>query len=136
MKTRNPRQWYSALKRITKFAPGHAENVIVDEIAHLPQEDQANIIAEKFASIQNEYSALKAGDIDIPEFSDSEIPQFAVSDVWQLLAKLPTNKATVPGDFPAKLIKLFAAYLAEPLSDVINTSVRRGEYPSIYKFEV
>ena len=35
-----------------------------------------------------------------------------------------------------KLIKLFAAYLAEPLTDIINTSIRRGEYPRIYKFEV
>jgi hypothetical protein len=46
------------------------------------------------------------------------------------------NKATVPGDFPAKLSKHFAAYLAEPLTDILNTSVRLGEYPEIYKFEV
>ena len=46
------------------------------------------------------------------------------------------NKATVPGDFPPKLIKMFAAYLAEPLTDIINTSVRRGEFPRIYKYEV
>ena len=37
--------------------------------------------------------------------------------------------------FPARLSKHFAAYLAEPLSDILNTSVRRGEYPKIYKFE-
>ena len=43
---------------------------------------------------------------------------------------------TVPGDFPAKLIKHFAAYLAEPLTDILNTSIRRGEYPKVYKFEV
>ena len=40
------------------------------------------------------------------------------------------------GDFPAKLIKEFAAYLAEPLADILNTSVRRGEYPKFYKFEI
>ena len=40
------------------------------------------------------------------------------------------------GDVPAKLIKEFAAYLAEPLTDILNTSVGRGEYPKIYKFEV
>ena len=31
---------------------------------------------------------------------------------------------------------MFAAYLAEPLTDIINTSVRRGEYSQIYKFEM
>ena len=25
--------------------------------------------------------------------------------------------------------------MAEPLTDIINTSLRRGEYPNIYKFE-
>ena len=64
------------------------------------------------------------------------MPQFQPSQVWLVLSRLKTNKSTVPGDFPAKLIKLFAAYIAEPLSDIINTSVRRGEYPEIYKFEV
>ena len=41
----------------------------------------------------------------------------------------------MPGDFPPKLIKHFA-YLAEPLTSIYNASIKRGEYPSIYKFEV
>ena len=53
-----------------------------------------------------------------------------------LLTKVKTNKTTVPGDFPPKLIKMFAAYLAEPLTDIIKTSIRRGEYPKIFKNEV
>ena len=36
----------------------------------------------------------------------------------------------------AKLSKHYAAYLSEPLADILNTSVRRGEYPKIYKFEI
>ena len=34
------------------------------------------------------------------------------------------------------MIKEYAAYLAEPLTDVINTSLMRGEYPNIYKYEI
>ena len=52
------------------------------------------------------------------------------------LLQLETNKSTVQGDFPAKLTKQFAAYLAEPLTDIYNTTLRRGEYPEIYKFEI
>ena len=40
------------------------------------------------------------------------------------------------GDLPAKVWKIFAAYLVDPLTDIYNTSLRRGEYPNIYKFEV
>ena len=136
LKKKKPGQWYSCLKRITSYDQQKNQKVNVDEISHLPDQEQAEIIAEKFASIQNEYSSLKTEEVQVPPFSDDDIPQFQQAQVWLILSKLQTNKATVPGDYPVKLIKLFAAYLAEPLTDIINTSISRGEYPKIYKFEV
>ena len=56
--------------------------------------------------------------------------------MWFALSRIKTNKATVPGDFPARLIKQFAAYLADPLTDIFNTGMKRGEYPRIYKYEI
>ena len=136
LKQTKPGQWYSVLKRITSYDQQKQQKINVDEISHLSDAEQAEIIAEKFASIQNEYSPLKSDDVEIPPFSKEEVPQFQPSQVWLILSKLQTNKSTVPGDFPVKLIKLFAAYIAEPLTDIINTSIMRGEYPKIYKFEV
>ena len=107
----------------------------VEEIRHLPDQEQAELIAAQFAKIQNEYDALQDGDVSVPPFSETEIPRFTPAQVWFGLTKLRANKSTAPGDMPAKLIKHFAAYLAEPLTDILNTSVRRGEYPKIYKFE-
>ena len=86
--------------------------------------------------IPNEYDALKDDDIKVPHFTEGDITQFHPSQVWLQLTKIKTNKATVRGDLPARLIKEYAAYLAEPLTDVINTSLRRGEYPKIYKYEI
>ena len=136
LKLKKPGQWYSCLKRITSYDQQRNDQPLVDEINHFPDQQQAEIIAEKFASIQNEYQALETEDISVPHFEESEIPIFHPAQVWFVLTRLDTNKATVAGDFPAKLIKQFAAYLAEPFTDVINTSVRRGEYPRIYKFEI
>ena len=135
LKLKNPGQWYSALKRITSNDQ-ISQQVNIDEISHLPDQEQAEIIANKFSSIQNEYEQLRKEDITVPEHSEKDVPQFQPAQVWFHLARMKTNKATVPGDFPAILIKQFAAYLAEPLCDVINTSIRRGEYPQIYKFEI
>ena len=135
LKKKSPGQWYSTLKRITSNDQTN-QQVNIDEISHLSDQAQADIITEKFSSIQNEYKPLQTEDISIPNFSENEIPQFKPAQVWLLLAQLDTNKATVPGDFPAKLSKLFAAYLAEPLTDIINTSIRRGEYPQLYKYEI
>ena len=134
LRKKKPSQWYSSLKRISGFDQNR-QNVIIEEINHLSDEKQAEKIADFFSSIPNEYEALKDQDIDIPEFKKDEIPQFQPNQVWLLLTKVRTNKATVPGDLPARLIKEFAAFLAEPLTDIINTSLIRGEYPSIYKFE-
>ena len=69
-------------------------------------------------------------------FQITQKMMFHPAQVWFHLARIKTNKGTVPGDFPARLIKQFAAYLADPLTDVINTSVTRGEYPQIYKYEI
>ena len=80
----------------------------------------------------SEYEPLKSGDIKIPYSSVEDIPQFNPSDVWLKLTRLKTNKSTVQGDSPYKNIQMFAAYLADPLTDIINTSLRRGEYPDIY----
>ena len=88
------------LKQITSVDQVRSEKTVVEDIAHLKDEEQAEIIATKFASIQNEYDPLDREDIDFPSFSESEIPQFHVYEVWQVLTKLQTNKATVPGDFP------------------------------------
>ena len=136
LKLSKPGQWYSCLKRITSHDQQKSETLNVDEISHLSDQDQAEQIAEKFSSIQNEYEPLQTEDITTPSFEEREIPQFHPSQVWFVLSRLNTNKATVPGDFPCRLIKQFAAYLAEPLTDIFNASMKRGEYPRIYKFEV
>ena len=136
LKTKKPGQWYASLKRITSYDQLKNDQPTVEEISHLSDQEQSELIADKFAQIQNEYESLKTDDISVPPFKEQDVPQFVPAQVWCLLAKIQTNKATVHGDFPAKLIKHFAAYLAEPLSDIINTSVRRGEYPDIYKFEI
>ena len=47
-------------------------------------DEQAERIAEKFSSIQNEYQPLKNEDITVPPFNASDIPQFHPAQVWQL----------------------------------------------------
>ena len=135
LKTKKPGQWYSCLKRITSYDK-QSEEINIEEIRHLNDQEQAEKIAEKFASIPNEYEELKGEDIDIPKFSAEDIPQFEPSKIWKLLCKIKINKASVQGDFPAKLINHFAAYISEPLINIINTSIRRMEYPKIYKSEI
>ena len=135
LKEKKPGQWYSWLKRVSSHDQRN-ECLKIDEISHLSTEEQAELIADKFSSIPNEYDELKTSDISIPPFSCQDILEFSPTQVWLIMSSLKTNKATVDGDIPAKIIKRFAAFLADPLCDIINTGIRRGEYPNIYKKEI
>ena len=101
LKKKKPSQWYSSLKKMSSFDQLKNDEPVVDDISHMSDQDQAY-------------------------FPVSDIPQFQPAQVWFALSRMDVNKATVPGDFPARLIKHFAAYLAEPLTEVYNTSLRRG----------
>ena len=75
LRTKNPSKWYSSLKRISAYDQ-RSEKVVIQEINHKDDQQQAEIIADYFSSIPNEYEPLKAEDIQIPEFSEDQIPQF------------------------------------------------------------
>ena len=136
LKSKKPSQWFQCLKRLTSYDQFKTEQPVCEEISHLSDEDQAERIATQFASIQNEYDEIDETQIKLPEIDKSSVPQFSSSEVWFALSRINTNKSTVSDDIPAKLLKRFAAYFAEPLTDIYNTALLKGEYPDIYKFEV
>ena len=94
------------------------------------------MIADKFASVSNEYSKLKDDDIDIPKFDVKDIPQFSKVEVLNVLEGLNTRKSNVVGDVPAMIFKKFSDKLVSPVTDVINASVLQGIWPDICKLEI
>ena len=69
LKLQKPGQWYQCLKKITSFDQLKNDRQIVDEISHLSDQQQAEAISEKFASIPNLYQHLKTEDINVPHFT-------------------------------------------------------------------
>ena len=128
-------KWYTSLKKMTAHDQQKNEKVIIPDISHLSDIDQAKKLAEHFTKIPNEYDQLKKEDINIPPIKNEDIPQFKEVQVWILLSQLRTNISTVKGDLPPRIFKEFAAHLAEPLTHVFNASLMQGEYPQIYKYE-
>ena len=70
LKKKNPKQWYSCLKNITSFDQFKNDQPSVEEIRHLTDQEQADIIANQFAKIQNEYEPLRKDDIKVPPFTE------------------------------------------------------------------
>ena len=48
---------------------------------------------------------------------------------------MKNGKATVFGDVPMKLIKMFAYELSYPLSNIFTRCCQAGEYPNLWKVE-
>jgi hypothetical protein len=86
LRTKNPSKWYSSLKRISPYDQKSGK-VVIQEINHQDDQQQADNIADYFSSIPNEYEVLKSEDIKIPEFTEDQIPQFHPTQVWLQLVK-------------------------------------------------
>ena len=54
-------------------------------------------------------------------------------EVLKLINSLDPNKSCGPDQLPAKIIKLSAIIIAEPLSDLFNKSFRSGIFPAMWK---
>ena len=52
-------QWYSKLKRISNYDQMKGDILQVDEISHMPDQDQAEAIADTFFSISNLYESVQ-----------------------------------------------------------------------------
>ena len=88
VKEAKPGQWYFMLKRITRFDQGKSEQLQVEEISHLIDQQQAEMIADKQAEISNLYKEVQLSDIHIPPFSKEDIPQISLSKVKEYISRL------------------------------------------------
>ena len=104
LKEKDPNKWYSAVKRMTSY-DNKSEELTVDEMSHLTDQEQCDIIADEFTHIPNQFSPLHKEDIVIPPFKNSDIPQFKASQVWKKLAAMKTNKSSQKDDIPANILK-------------------------------
>ena len=136
LKIKDPSSWYSSLKRITSYDPHKKDKLIVSDISHMTQNQQAEAMASKFAEVQNQYEPINLDEIKFPNFSEADIPNFSCNQVWIELSKLKTKKSSIKGDIPPKILRNIAAYIAEPLTHILNESIRKGEYPNIFKHKI
>ena len=88
----------------------------VEDIKHLSDINQAEIIAQKFAQVSNEYEILNRDEINIPEYSDDQIPNITEDDVIEALESLKLNKSERLNDVPAKIFKSYSNLLCKPLT--------------------
>ena len=135
LKTSNPGQWFSKLKRMSNHDQNKFYEVICAEISELDDQSQSELIADYYERISNRYQPLKNEDIEMPGIRESTTPYFTPNKVFHYLKKIKTKTSTVIDDIPAIIIQEFAKELSVPFANIINCMIVRGEYPGIWKEE-
>ena len=136
VKDSNKSQWYSKLKWISNYDQQKKELINVEEINHLSDIQQAEAIADSLSSISHLYEALRTEDIQFQPIPKLTYPQFSTWIIHKILENIKTKKSTVVGDIPARVIKECSQFLSVPVRDMINQSIIKGKWASIYKKEI
>ena len=137
LKTSDVSKWYSKVKRMSQVNSKETDNVQIQNVMHLPSSTQAELIADKYAQISNEYAPLKMEDIEIPNIIDSKpYPLFEPFEIHKRISKIKNKKSSILGDIPWRVIKEFSVELAEPLAHIYNTCTIEGIWPNIWKHEL
>ena len=102
----------------------------------MSDQDQAERIAQHYASISNEYKALEKDDIPSSLYNTDELPPFIEAyEMYERIMKMNSKKATVKDYIPMSIIKEFAVEISEPLAHICNFGLSGGVYPKFWKFE-
>ena len=135
LKSSNSRQWWTQIKKLVKL-DNKDEKVEVEEIKHLSDEDQVNIIAQHFAKVSQEYEPLNKDDIKFPPFKSEDILKISESEVLEALDNINVNKAgRKEEDVPARIYKHFSKLLYKPIARMINNAIVQGSWPQFLKTE-
>ena len=96
------------------------------------------VIADHYASVSSQYEPVENKHFSeyLQQHNEQKPPNIGPYKVFRTIRKMNRNSATVPGDLPIKLISRFADELTLPLCHIINSCIRVGQYPRIWKTEI
>ena len=136
LKTSNPGQWYSKVKRMASIDPTQDDKICVQDLMNISSDQQVEKIAEEFSKISNLYQPLRSEDIQIPSLVNSKpYPLFEPHEVYSKISKMKRKASTVVGDIPWKILFEFSAEFSDPLSNIYNSATLAGIWPNIWKYE-
>ena len=134
LKETDPGRWYKMAKQIGAVDQMNGGDLIVEELEGLSSKESADVVAQHFAEVSNEYQPLNY--TDLPTYLPGEKPpQVDEHAVYEKINKLKNTRSTFDIDIPNKLRKEFSPELSTPLSDIINSCLMEQYYPKLWKYE-
>ena len=135
LKSSNPSKWYSKLKRMSGQNKDHDE-INVTELDGIYEELQAEIIADHYAQISNEYEPIKSEDFEeymhVPKISPVTVEP---EKIVEIIKRMNHKASTLDGDLPVRIIKEFDEELSLPICHMVSSCLSVGLYPKMWKIE-
>ena len=109
-------------------------DIVVDQLEGLENKTCADIIAQSFATISNEYTPINLDLLPcyLPAQKPPHVEEYAV---YEKIKQLKNTKSTFNIDLPNKVRKEFSVDLTPPMTNIINSSLEEGVYPKLWKYE-
>ena len=129
--TSDPKKWHNAVKKVTGQASDSCVNISNDDGSLISAEE----VSEFFTKICTTNPPITADEKSTilekcePE-SDIIISEF---DVYTELRKIKPDTSSYSGELPVKLLREYAAFIALPLSIIINECFASSYFPSQWK---
>jgi hypothetical protein len=132
LKTTSPSEYYKMAKRIGATDQKDQKELRIESIENLSPQEQVEKVAESFAAVSKEYDPVDLA--KLPAYLPAEEPpSIEVYKVYRKIQTQKKTKSTLPIDLPESLRKEAAEFLAEPLTEILNASLKHGKYPKIWK---
>ena len=135
LKSSNPSKWYSKLKRMSGQSKNN-DDVNVSELDGIYDKLQAEIIADHYAEISNQYEPIKNEDfeeyIDLSKYAPITVEP---EKIMKIIKKMNHKAATLDGDLPIRIIKEFSEELSLPIAHLVSSCLSVGLYPNLWKIE-
>ena len=129
LKQTDPGKWYTMAKRIGAVDQMNTGDIVVDQLEGLENKTCADMIAQSFATISNEYTPINLDLLPcyLPAQKPPHVEEYAV---YEKIKQLKNTKSTFNIDLPNKVRKEFSVDLTPPMTNIINSSLEEGVSPN------
>lgn len=137
----DPFKYHSTLKNITGFKRSNVmPPLIVNDHILSGDAEKASVLNSYFCE-QTDITVTQRNIEHLRWYTSGhpvtphvlEFEEISSREVLKAINNLDSSKACGPDKLPAKMLKMTAAFIAEPLSKILNKSIIEGRYPSLWK---
>ena len=137
LKCTNPKQWCREMKKLSGSSKKSGSNLLDDfsvpDFEDMSNQEIANAINSALLESLRVFDTLDQSAADLDQEDSGEVLEVSMVRVCHLLRHLNKYKSPGPDNIPNSLLKENAELLADPITDILNTSFKEQRVPIAWR---